>query len=291
MRSMLTIAALSGVVLSGINLPVYAQQTGPAPVINIIRESIKEGRTAAHERVEADFAATFRKGNHPAHYVALEAMSGASEAWFIEPMANFAANEEFEKASDKEPLKSALAMMDSRDGELRASSRTIWAVYRPDMSYHPERFDPVKTRFVMVGVFRARLGREADFTAGTKTYFGAMEKASIDECNLGYQVVAGAPAGTYLFFTPMLSMKEMDEEPAHMQALQQAMGAENFGQFMKSSGDVIASIEDTLLEVKPGMSYAPQRYIDADPAFWKPKPVARPASAAAPETKPPEKKP
>jgi len=137
-----------------------------------------------------------------------------------------------------------------------------------------------------VGTYRVRLGHDADFLAGAKTYLGAFEKAHIDECTLGYQVVAGTPSGTYLFFTMMDSMKMLDETPARMQAIMQAMGADNFAQFMKGSGDVFVSMDDTLLEVRPGMSYPPQEFIDADPGFWKPKPAAKPASAApAPEKK------
>lgn len=270
----------------------YAQEMKPAPVIEIFREAIKEGRTAAHEKVESDFAATFRRANHPARYVALAAMSGPSEVWFIQPTPSFAATEDYEKASEKEPLKSALAMMDARDGELRASSRTIWAVFRPDMSYHADKFNPAKSRMVMVGTYRVRLGRDADFLAGAKTYLGAFEKANIDECTLAYQVVAGAPSGTYLFFTMMESMKMLDESPARMQAVMQAMGADNFAQFMKGTGDVIVTIDDTMLEVKPGMSYPPQQFIDADPGFWKPKPAPKAASAAPAGAAPaPEKKP
>jgi len=284
MRFTLTIAALSGIAVSG--FPVCAQEIKPAPVINIGREAIKEGRGAAHEKVESDWAATVRRANHPGRYVALAAMSGPSEVWFVGPMPSFAANEDYEKASEKEPLKSALAMLDARDGELRASSRTIWAVFRPDLSYHADKFNPAKSRYVMVGTYRVRLGHDADFLAGAKTYLGAFEKAHIDECTLGYQVVAGAPSGTYLFFTMMDSMKMLDETPARMQAIMQAMGADNFAQFMKGSGDVFVSMDDTLLEVRPGMSYPPQEFIDADPGFWKPKPAAKPASAApAPEKK------
>jgi len=33
------------------------------------------------------------------------------------------------------------------------------------------------------------------------------------------------------------------------------------------------------------MSYAPQEIVDADPVFWKPKPAAKPAAAAAPAEK------
>ena len=255
-------------------------------MIEIFRESIKEGRGAAHEKVEADYAAAFRRAKHPAHYVAMAAMSGPGEVWIIQPMPSFAATEDYEKASEKEPLKSAVAMMDARDGELRASSRTIWAVHRPDLSYHAEMFNAAKTRYVMAATYRIRLGRDADFLTGAKQYLGALEKAHVDDCMLAYQVTAGATSWTYLFFTMMDSMKWMDAGPARMQAVMQAMGANNFAQFIKGAGDLLVSIDDTLLEVKPGMSYAPQSMIDADPGFWKPKPAAKPAPAApAPEKK------
>jgi hypothetical protein len=274
------------VAVTGLGVVRLPAQNGPPPVIEIFREAIKEGRGPAHEKVEADYSAAFRKANHPAHYIALTAMSGPSEVWFVQPTPSFGATEDYEKASEKEPLKSGLAMLEARDGELRASSRAIWAAFRPDLSYHPEKFACAKPRYVMVGTFRLRLGRDADFVAGAKQYFGAFEKANIDQCILAYQVVAGAPSGTYLFFTMMDSMKAMDEQPARMQAVQQAMGADTFAQFMKGSGDLFVSTENTLLEVKPGMSYPSQQMIDSNPDFWKTKPAAKPAAAApAPEKK------
>ena len=132
-----------------------------------------------------------------------------------------------------------------------------------------------------VGNFRVRMGKDEDFAAGGKQYLDAMRKANIDECFLAYQVVAGAPEGTYFFFGLMESMKELDGEAARMQAIAQAMGPENFSRFMKSGGDIFVSIDSTILQVKPGMSYPPQSMVDADPAFWKPKG----ASAAAPAKK------
>jgi hypothetical protein len=257
-------------------LPAAAQEgSKPAPVLQIFRETIKEGRGAAHEKLEAEYATAFRKANFPGHYIALSTMSGPAEVWFVMPMASFAASQENDKALEKEPLKGAIAMMDARDGELRANSRAIWAVHRPDLSYRADRFDPVKTHYVVAGTLRVRLGKEEDFVAGAKLYFGAHEKASIDECILAYQVVAGAPAGTYLFFTMLDSMAALDGEPERMQKVRQAMGEENFSRLMKGGGDVFASIEDTMFQVKPGMSYPPQAMLDADPAFWKPKPMAR----------------
>jgi hypothetical protein len=45
-------------------------------VINIDVEVIKEGRTAAHEKVETEWSATLRKAGFPANYYALAADVG-----------------------------------------------------------------------------------------------------------------------------------------------------------------------------------------------------------------------
>lgn len=283
MRIVCTLIALSGAAV----FPALAQEgTKPAAVLEVMRETIKEGRGAVHEKVEAEYAAAFRKANFPAHYLAAAALSGRNEVWFIQPMPSFAADEEYDKASDKEPLKSTLATIDSRDGELRSGTTTVWAVYQPELSYRPEKFNRAKERFVMVGTARVKPGQTEDYMAGLKTLHAGFEKANVDRCILVYQVIAGAPSGTFLSFRVMESIKELDGGAAVTQAVRETMGREDYSRLMKSAGDVFLSSEQTLLQIKPGMSYVPQETVDADPAFWKPKPVAKPASAAAaPEKK------
>jgi hypothetical protein len=106
--------------------------------------------------------------------------------------------------SKQEPQKTSLDNLDSRDGELRASSRQMWAVYRPDLSYKPENRKLAKTRYVDVATFRVKLGKDDDFAGGAKAIFGAYEKSNLDMCILGYQVVAGAQSGTFLLFAMMI---------------------------------------------------------------------------------------
>jgi len=272
-------------------LPAPAQDgTKPASVLHIIRETTKEGRAAAHEKIETEWVMAARRLKDPQHSVALEALSGGSDLWFILPTESFASAEDYMKFTAKEPAQSTYAILDARDGELRASSQSLWAVYRPDLSYHVDRLHPAKVRFVALSKYQARPGRSEDLVSGAKTYLAAMEKAHIDECTLAYQVVAGAPAGTFFFFTMMDSLKAMDEEQAHVQAIHEAMGAEAFSGLMKGGSDVLASMDNTLLRVNPEMSYVDQKIIDADPGFWKPKPVpaAKPAASSAPAA--PEKK-
>ncbi len=79
-------------------LPMSAQ---PAPVIKIDIETVKEGRSAAHEKMEAEWSATLRKAGAPMHYYALDSLSGSSQVWFVQPMPSFAVNEEYERSNAK----------------------------------------------------------------------------------------------------------------------------------------------------------------------------------------------
>jgi hypothetical protein len=276
MRSAVALISLSSVTA----LAALAQTMAPAPVLQIIRETNKEGKAAAHEKIENEWAAASRKANLPGRYVGFATMSGASEFWFFEPMPSFAISDEWQKAMDKEPVKTTMDNLDSRDGEVRASSVTYWAVYHPELSYKPEKFNPAKVRFIPLTTFRVKLEGGDGFTAMTKQYFDSMRKANIDTCVLTYQVIAGAPADTYLSLEMTEGIKTLDGMPARMQAVAQAMGPDNLSRFMKSAGDIFVSIQDTLLQVKPGMSYPLQAMVDADPAFWKPK-----AASAGPPAK------
>jgi hypothetical protein len=58
-------------------VPVFSQEApaGPPPVLQIQREVIKEGKTAAHEKTEAEFVRAFRKAKFPGHYLAITTMS------------------------------------------------------------------------------------------------------------------------------------------------------------------------------------------------------------------------
>jgi hypothetical protein len=266
-------------------VPLSAQPGGPPPILQIIREVVKEGKGAAHRKVEHDYASTFRKNKYPFNYVALTTVSGPGEVWFVEPYPSFAAIEESDKLSDKQPLKGEIELVEGHDGELRTSSRTMTAVLRKELCYIPENGITLpKTRYVMIGSLRVRLGHDEDFMAGGKMILDAYRKAKMDATVFAYQVIAGAPDGLYLFIAPMASLSEMDKEPEREKAMVQAMGEENFKRLMKSTGDVFQTMENTIFAVSPEMSYVSKETEDADPAFWRPK-----ASAAAPAAKPKEK--
>lgn len=247
------------------------QNHEPPAVMGIIREAVKEGHSAAHEKVEADWSGAMRKHNFPYHDLALTSMTGPAEALFLLPAKSFAEVEQASKEMQKPALRAEIDLLEARDGELRSSSRTMYAIYRKDMSYRPDLVNIGKTRYIGVSAFRLKLGHMEDFVAGSKKFLAAHEKAGLKEPMVAYQVIAGAPDGLFLFMQPMESLKMLDEMPANDKAVAEAMGNEEFQRMMKGAGDVFTSIEYSLFAVNPRMSYVSKETEDVDPAFWRPK--------------------
>jgi hypothetical protein len=271
-------STLLAVAFVGCMAPLFAQ--GPSPVITIIRETIKEGKGAAHVRAEQAYANVFRKHKYPVHYLGMTTTSGPNEAWFVNMYPSFAAIEEADKLSGMSPLKQEVEAVETRDGDLRVSSRTMTAVYRGDLSYLPENAVTLaKTRYVMVATYRVRMGHEDDFMAGSKMILDGLRKGNVNEPVLTYQVIAGAPSGNYLLVFPIASMKSMDEQPAREKAMLEAIGPANFQRLMKSSGDVFLSMETMTFAISAEMSYVPKETEDVDPGFWRQKTGAAPAKA------------
>jgi hypothetical protein len=155
------------------------------------------------------------------------------------------------------------------------------AILRPDMSYKPERMMSVmpQSRYLSIETFRVRLGHDADFAAGSKLFQNAFEKMKREQPYVMYQVIMGAPEGTYLLFSPMKSLKEVDDEYANQGAFMQAMGEENMKNLMKGVGDVFVTMENNVYAFNPQMSNVSKEFAAADPKFWTPKPVAKRAPA------------
>src|SRR5215218_5039982 len=92
-KSPFVIAAFCG--LASVSL-VSAQADAPPPppkVLQIFRETVKPGHSAAHANTEAGWPAAFAKADAPGHYLALTSTSGPNEAWFITGYESFAAYE------------------------------------------------------------------------------------------------------------------------------------------------------------------------------------------------------
>ena len=270
----------AGLLLAGASL-IQAQSQQPPRLMRIFREDIKSGKGAAHEKVESAYVRAFSKSGYP-NYLALENVTGTSQAWFIERYDTYEAMEKAIHMAEAEPLKTTLDGLDAQDGELRTGERGIIATYQPDMSYMPGTPLGGKVRFFTINTVRVRPGHAADFTEMRKLVNAAWAKSGSQQRRVIYSVSSGMPAGTYLILAATDALKSMDPPPSAM-SMADAFGADNLARYNKLLGDIVISTESTMFSINPKMSNAPKEYITADPDFWAPKP--KPA-AAKPATKP-----
>ena len=257
-------------------------QTPPEPpkVLRITRQTIKPGRAAAQERIGTLAAHALARTKYPANVLALSSLSGESEAWLLESHESFASVEEADTFVEKTPaLKWSLGQYDAQDGELVSGVRRLLAVYRKDLSYHGEQLaqDLPKMRYLSVVMVRLHPARDAEFADAVKLVTGSYEKIHSDQPLVIYQLVSGSRGPAYLFFSPMISLKTMDEAPARGRAIRESMGEETAATMLKTSGAVTAASESFLFMLNPRMSYVSKEFAAGDPEFWIPKPPAKPA--------------
>ncbi len=271
------IALLSSQMAS--QMAAQIQEAAPAPVpkvLMVVREQIKEGREAAHAKAEEAWPRIFSKGNVTTHYVGMTAESGTSEAWFLEPYDSFGGMEKARGEIEQSPLAADLEVANVQDGELRTGSRTLLAVYRGDLSFHPaEAMSSLpKCRHMGVTVLRIKYGHDADLAQIAKLLIDGDEKSNSDQPVLTYQAISGGPSGTYLIFSPMDSLAHMDAAPARLAAARQAMGERNRQRLDALALEVLQSSESLLFAFNPRMSYVSKEFAAGDPEFWNPKPAS-----------------
>ena len=127
------------------------------------------------------------------------------------------------------------------------------AIYRPDLSYRGDRLaqDMPKMRYVSVVMMRLVPARDADFAEVVRLVKGAYEKTGSDQPLIVYQLVSGAPGPCYLFLSPMVSLKTMDDSPARGRAMREALGEDTAAKTLKTSAEVTASSESFLFRLEP----------------------------------------
>ena len=281
---------------------IAAAQTGtnaPPKVLSIFREDIKPGRGAAHEKLEVGYVRALEKANHATYSLAIAAIAGASDAWFITGFDSFEAYEKERHAIAKNTaLINEFDRLDELDADFRTSQRGIVAVHRDELSYRPNIDLPTMRYFEIITV-RARPGHDGQLIEVAKLIRAASEKANRDTHYAVYQVVAGMPSGTFLVFVPMKSLKEIDAamDPKNQAAMNTAMGEETGKKLEQLLGDAVAISETTIYSFNPMMSYVSKEFAARDASFWNSKEViaakrgpARKLAAAKVAPKQPETK-
>lgn len=274
-KSLLMILAV--VLLSGFT-QAFAQEPAPPKVLLIVREEIKPGMMPTHNRHSADFVGIFNQLQTPNHRLALVPVAGnENEVIYLNAGESFAELEGITKATDQKMqainggMKVKMDALDKEAPALHSGMRDMLAIYRPELSFNPGVKIP-EMRYFSITTTRVRPGYDATYVEYVQKVINvARQKAKVDNLHVAlYQVVSGAPGGTYMSFRPMKSLAELDE-PIAMK-VRAAMSDDQRKDADKAVRDSIMSTENSTYAFAPGMSYVEKRFAVADPDFWTPKP-------------------
>ena len=262
--------------------------SGPPKRLQLVIEDVKPGKGGAHQKSEAAWLAAFKKANVPAYGIAMTAMTGRNEAWFMNVMGdNWAQFDSWGKQiNGNAAVSAALDQAASADGELISGSRTYYLDYVPDLSYRPD-FKLGEAKFFSVDIVRVRPGYGRDFADLRKAVNAAHEKANIDEHMLVYYAGTGAPGGTYYIFEPIKSIASLDDVDkwhADDSAYRKALGDDFAAKNREFAQKGLMSTESDMFAISPSMSWVSENTAKVDPAFWNPKPVmakAKPKTTGA----------
>lgn len=278
--------------------PTFGQdeRKGPPKVLYIVKEDIKPGMMGAHNKHSASYANVFRTLDTPNHRIALVPVAGSeNEVVYITGCDSFKELEDILNATDKKMAgvsgntKADLERLNKEAPDLHAGMRDMFALFRPELSFNPG-IDIRAMRYFSITTTRVRPGHDAQYMDYLQKMLNvARQKAKVDNLHVAaYQVISGAQAGTYIFFRPMKSLAELDEQiPMKVRA---AMSDDMKKDADKASGDAIMSSESSIYWFSPDMSYVEKDFAAGDPAFWntkppmmaKPKPKKRMAKPVAP---------
>ena len=246
----------------------------PPKVLVIFREFLKPGKAGStHEKSESAFVQAFTRAKWPAHYLAVDSLSGKPRSLFLAGYDSFDAWEKDNQATQKNTaLSSALERAAAADGELLTDYDAGVFTLKEEYSLHVP-VDIPHMRYFEITRFQVRPGHDKDFDELAKMYVAAYDKIP-DVHWATFQGVYGPEGNTYLVFTPMKSASEIDKSFVQGKQVQDAMGAEGGKKAADLSAAAIETSQTNLFIFNPRISYVQDEWIKADPDFWKPKAAA-----------------
>ena len=272
---------LSLFILIFIATPALAQETrqmGPPKVLLIVREEIKPGMMGAHTRHSADFVQVFNQLNTQNHRIAMVPVAGnENEVLYITAAQSFAEIETINRSTDQKmgsangTMRVKLDALEKEAPGMHSAMRDMLAVYRPELSFNPG-VNIAQMRYFTITTTRVRPGFDSVYVDNVqKTINVARQKAKVDDLHVAvFQVISGAPSGTYMIFRPMKSLAELDN-PIGMK-VRAAMTDDQRKDSEKAVRESIMSSDVVTYAFAPGMSFVDREFAAMDSAFWSPKP-------------------
>lgn len=239
--------------------------------LHIYREEIKVGRAGDHAKWEAGWPAAFEKAKSKFLYLAISSVTGPSEVWYLSPFADQAAFGQMLADENLPGLGPELERLSKGDAEFVDRLTQLQAVAMPELS-HGTFPDLSKVRFYEITTFRVKPGYYNEWVAATKAYKSAAARSAPNAAWRTYDVVAGAPGGTYLVMSSVGSFAEFDKMMAEGQSTWTNMTAEESATLGKFMREGVLNTVTQRFRVEPAMSYVDAATKAKDPEFWNRKP-------------------
>ena len=263
-------------VLTPVGLLGQAAAVPPAyNVLTVYRETVKPGQGSAHDAHEVAWAGALVAAKNPSGFLAMTAMTGSPENWYVSPFATWADYEKTNKANEASPALTAIdKQYAAMEGQYLTDGRRMVLTAVPELSYGGPA-DLAACRYLSVTRITVRPGHAAEYEENRKIVKAAHESAKLTDSFSVWRVAAGAPAGTYFVFVARKTLAEIDEGAAiHGPAYQTALGgAEGQKKLDALASSAIVSSQADLFAFAPQQSIPPPEWIKADPGFWARKPA------------------
>jgi hypothetical protein len=259
-----------------------AAAMGPPKVLYTTREFVKPGKGAAHQKTEAAAAAALAAAKGSMYYLTMFSITGEPRVVSLAGYDTMAEVEDRYLATMKIPgLEAKLDAVGEQDGELVSSEGSaIWRM-REDLS-SPSTVNIAEMRMAQLVQVETKPGHGTDFETVAKRVIGAWAKTDPGYSAAVYEMAYGHSTGAvFLVILPMKSMAYLDKVHDEHDAFVKALGAEDLKGDREIAKNAYLSSESNLFVFSPRMSYAPEAWVKADPAFWKPKAMMMPMKKAA----------
>lgn len=279
-----SIAGLSFALAGSLAARAQTPAAPPPPnLLNIETDNVKAYEFAPYNKVAEEYPALSAKHKQPSHYLALDSITGAQRALYL---FDYESYETMQKQGDAfmgdAAVKAAFDALNAREAPYTSEVHNVIWHYRPDLSNNTAGADLPHSHYWEVIIFHMKSGHDAQFNELTKLYKDTNLKIGQNVPWATYEALQGAQ-DSYCVLVPMVSLKDEDTGLSHMKGFGEALGEEGMHRMDRLSEEGVASVEDNLYRVDPLASYIDKAWIDADPGYWAPKPMMKPAPKAAPK--------
>jgi hypothetical protein len=224
--------------------------TDPPPILQIVRKPGTGVTVRQYDSVRAEVNA-----------IGLRSVTGPPETWMVEAHYSFASVEDLDQR---------LADTHASDEAVAPAVATI-GLYRPAWSFRPAEAVRLlgRARYFNVTVFHIRPGTEDQFGEIVRLRRAAADAINLDRPDLAFQVISGAPAGTFVFVAPMQTLRAMDDGVNPVPVYAEGLVAARQKDAKQIAADIELSREHFLLRVDPKISWVADDFAALDKEFWR----------------------